>query len=230
MRRRIGADHNRGRGCNQSFGRYWRENLEVRLWGLGGRASSVGEEGCTHADQRLRHEVRGERRRWWYDADADAGANRHADAVYEVRHSDKDFYGHVATTLNMPRAMAPHVQALSDLEFRWQAEFQAYGLTAGEFVEAWLTPPDVGPLAVAWRGRITYLKQTNSFALQTLLAQLSEWMDGMPVSPSAPPTFVVKAWRLAGCPDPSDFVANDVLFPRSQSGFARAAPGVDPES
>jgi hypothetical protein len=135
--------------------------------------------------------------------------------LFKKRKGAKDFYGHVATMLNMPRAMAPHVKTLSDLESRWRAAFEAYGLTAGEFAEAWLTTPDVGPLAVAWSGRITYLERTNFFALQQLLTQISEWMDGMPVSPSAPPTFVVTAWRLAGCPDPADFVDNDVLFPRS---------------
>ena len=134
--------------------------------------------------------------------------------LFNKRKGATDFYGHVATTLNMPRAMAPHVKTLSDLEFRWRAEFKAYGLTASEFVEAWLTTPDVDPLAVAWSGRIAYLERTNSVALQKLLSQISEWMDGMPVSPSAPPTFVVTAWRRAGCPDPADFVDNDVLFPR----------------
>jgi hypothetical protein len=87
-------------------------------------------------------------------------------------------------------------------------------LTASQFVEAWLTTPDVDPLAVAWTARITYLERINSVALHKLLSQISECMDGMPVSPGAPPTFVVTAWRRAGCPDPADFVDNDVLFPR----------------
>ena len=48
--------------------------------------------------------------------------------LFKKRKGAKDFYGHVATMLNMPRAMAPHVKTLSDLESRWRAEFEAYGL------------------------------------------------------------------------------------------------------
>jgi hypothetical protein len=130
---------------------------------------------------------------------------------FKKRNGPEDFYGFAAKALGT-KAMAADIQIVNGAERRWRAEFQAYGLPAEEYVRAWLTPPQIDPLLVAWAEHIAFLEQHDFITMQTLRAKMFERTHGMAVSPTTPPTFVVTAWKLAGCPDATAFVSDDDLW------------------
>jgi hypothetical protein len=130
---------------------------------------------------------------------------------FKKRFGLEDFYGFAAKALGT-KAMAANIQIVNGAERRWRIEFDAYGLPAADYVRAWLTPPVIDPLLAAWAEHMAFLEEHDHISMQMLLAKMFERTHGMPVSPTVPPTFVVTAWKLAGCPDAAAFLSKDDLW------------------
>jgi hypothetical protein len=133
--------------------------------------------------------------------------------LFKKRNGPEDFYSHIATTLNIPLHVAPQHPVIRDAERKWRAEFNAYGMPADEYVRAWFTSPPLPPLAAAWKAQMALFEEVNYVTFSTILTKLSEHMhNAMPVSANVPPTFVILAWRDAGCPDPVEWVKTDAAL------------------
>jgi hypothetical protein len=128
--------------------------------------------------------------------------------LFNKRYSADDFYGFVVKAIGTS-AMAVEIKTVNAMERQWRAEFEAYGLTAEDFVQAWLIPPEIDALLAAWREWISYLEEHDPIGTQMFLTKIMERTHGLPVSPTIPPTFVITSWKLAGCPDASTFVRRD---------------------
>jgi hypothetical protein len=131
--------------------------------------------------------------------------------LFKKRWGPEDFYGFVYKAVGA-KAIADNSGALHAMELRWRAEFTAYGLTAKDYVHAWLTPPQIDPLVSAWADHIAFLEQHDYVAMQIVLTKVFERTHGMPISATVPPTFVVTAWKLAGCPEAPAFLNSDSLW------------------
>lgn len=130
---------------------------------------------------------------------------------FKKRYGPEDFYDVAAEALG-PKAMAADIQMVNEAERRWRSEFDAYGLPAADYVRAWLTPPVVDPLLTAWADQIAFLEEHDHIRMQMVRAKMLARTQGMPLSTTAPPTFVVTAWKQAGCPDADGFLGNDDLW------------------
>ncbi len=62
--------------------------------------------------------------------------------------------------------------------------------------------------------RRTEVEQHDALGMQLLLAKLFERTNRVPVSPTIPPTFVVTAWKRAGCPEPTELVSSKAVLGR----------------
>ena len=85
-------------------------------------------------------------------------------------------------------------------------------MTANEYVRAWFTMPAFAPLAEAWKAHTTLLEEVSFITLEMVMSKLLEHTRGLPVSANVPPTFVILAWRDAGCPDPIEWVKTDAAL------------------
>jgi|SRR5580704_16983637 hypothetical protein len=129
---------------------------------------------------------------------------------FSKRSGPEDFYSHISKAMNIPMHVAPQHPVIRDAERKWRVEFDAYGMPADEYVRAWFTMPRVPPLAEAWKAQMALFEEVSGSTFQMILTKLSDHMNNTKaVSATVPPTFVILAWRDAGCPDPVEWVKTD---------------------
>ncbi len=132
--------------------------------------------------------------------------------LFKKRNGPEDFYGAISNAMGIPLHLAPQHPVIRDAERRWRAEFDAYGMPANEYVRAYFTMPELPPLIEAWKAQMALFETVGYANLQMTLTKQLEHTKGLPVSANVPPTFVILAWRDAGCPDPAEWVKTDAAL------------------